>query len=46
MINGISYTDRFWLKATDGLIISSAILMIIAGCFVIYGMSGVNRKLK
>lgn len=46
MINGISYTDRFWLKTTDGLIISSAILMIIAGCFVIYGMSGVNRKLK
>lgn len=46
IINGISYTDRFWLKTTDGLIISSAILIIIAGCFVIYGMSGVNRKLK
>ncbi|MBP3776669.1 MAG: hypothetical protein IJ069_03725 [Prevotella sp.] len=46
IINGITYTDRFWLKATDGLIVSSVILMVIAACFVIYGMSGINRKLK
>ncbi len=46
IINGISYTDRFWLKATDGLIVSSVILMVIAACFVIYGISGMNRKLK
>ena len=46
IINGISYTDRFWLKATDGLIVSSVILIIIAACFVVYGMSGMNRKLK
>ena len=46
IINGISYTDRFWLKATDGLIVSSVILMVIAACFVIYGVSGMNRKLK
>ena len=46
IINGISYTDRFWLKTTDGLIYSSIILFVIAGCFVIYGISGVNRKIK
>ena len=46
IINGISYTDRFWLKTTDGLIYSSIILFVIAGCFVIYGIPGLNRKLK
>ena len=46
IINGISYTDRFWLKTTDGLIYSSIIFFVIAGCFVIYGISGLNRKLK
>ena len=46
IINGISYTDRFWLKITDGLIVSSAILILIAACFVVYGVSGLNRKLK
>ncbi len=46
IINGISYTDRFWLKTTDGLIVSSAILILIAASFVVYGVSGLNRKLK
>lgn len=46
IINNIIYTDRFWLKTTDGLIYSSIILFVIAGCFVIYGISGLNRKLK
>lgn len=46
IINGISYTDRFWLKVTDGLIISSVVLMVIAACGVIYGISGLNRKVK
>ena len=45
IINGISYTDRFWLKTTDGLIVSSFVLIIIAACGVVYGISGVNRKL-
>ena len=45
IINGISYTDRFWLKTTDGLIVSSIVLIIIAACGVVYGISGVNRKL-
>ena len=46
IINGVSYTDRFWLKTTDGLIVSAVILMVIAACFVLYGMSGLNRKSK
>ena len=45
IINGISYTDRFWLKTTDGLIVSSLVLIIIAACGVVYGISGANRKL-
>lgn len=44
VINGISYTNRFWLKTTDGLIVTSLILMVIATCFVAYGVSGMNRK--
>lgn len=46
IINGISYTDRFWLKITDGLIVSSVTLIVIAACFVVYGISGMNRKIK
>ena len=46
IINGISYTNRFWLKVTDGLISSSLVLMFIAACFVVFGLSGINRKVK
>ncbi len=46
IINGVSYTDRFWLKTTDGLIVSSIILIVIAACFVVYGVSGMNRKIE
>ncbi len=46
IINGISYTNRFWLKVTDGLISSSLVLMFIAACFVVFGLSGMNRKIK
>ena len=46
IINGISYTNRFWLKTTDGLIVSSLVLMFIAACFVVFGLSGMNRKVK
>ena len=45
IINGISYTDRFWLKTTDGLILSSIVLIVIAACFVAYGLSGLNRRI-
>ena len=46
IINGISYTNRFWLKVTDGLISSSLVLMFIAVCFVVFGLTGMNRKVK
>ena len=45
IINGISYTDRFWLKTTDGLITVSLIMMVVAACFVAYGLSGINRRI-
>jgi hypothetical protein len=34
------------LKVTDGLISSSLVLMFIAACFVVFGLSGINRKVK
>ncbi|MBQ7419198.1 MAG: hypothetical protein IJV17_00495 [Prevotella sp.] len=46
IINGVSYTNTFWLKTTDGLIVTSLILFVIAACFVAFGVSGLNRKLK
>lgn len=46
IINGISYTDRFWLKTTDGLITVSLIMMVVAACFVAYGLSGINRCIR
>ena len=45
IINGINYTDRFWLKTTDGLITVSLIMMVVAACFVAYGLSGINRRI-
>lgn len=45
LINGISYDDTFWLKVSDGLIVSSVVLMIVAACFVAYGLSGANRRI-
>lgn len=45
LINGINYGDTFWLKVSDGLIVSSVILMVVAGCVVAYGLSGANRRI-
>ena len=43
-INGISYTDGFWLKVSD-MFIYTSLLMIIAGmCVVAYGATKYNRK--
>ena len=43
-INGISYTDSFWLKVSD-MFIYTSLLMIIAGmCVVAYGATKYNRK--
>lgn len=46
LANGVEYTDRFWLKATDMFINTSFILLIVAVGGVIFGLSGYNRKVK
>ena len=46
VINGMVYSDGFWLQVTDMFILSSGILMMVASLSVLYGVSGINRKLK
>lgn len=45
-INGDEYTSVFWLKTTDMLIRTSALLIVVAVGGVLYGMSGLNRRQK
>ncbi len=45
VINGTLFSDAVWLKTADMFIASSTILIIIAAAFVLYGVSGWNRKL-
>lgn len=45
-INGVDYTDAFWLKATDMFIYTSAVLLAVAVAAMAYGASGWNRKAK
>ncbi len=44
IVNGVSFTDRFWLKTSDGIITVSLILTVVAVCCVAYGVSGINRR--
>lgn len=44
VINGTMFSDAFWLKTTDMLIVSSCVLMVVAALFVLYGVSGLNRR--
>ena len=46
LVAAVGSAVRFWLKTTDGLIVSSLILILIAACGVVYGVSGVNRKIE
>ena len=46
LVNGVEYTDTFWLKATDMFINTSIVLLVVAVCGVAFGVSGYNRKLK
>ena len=46
LVNGVEYTDTFWLKATDMFINTSFVLLFVAVCGVVFGLSGYNRKLK
>ena len=46
VVNGTIFSDAFWLKATDMLIVSSVILIVVAAVLVCFGVSGMNRRLK
>lgn len=46
LINGRSYTDSLWLNITDMLIHTSEVLLVLAVAAVIYGMSGINRRIQ
>lgn len=46
VINGQSYTDTFWLRTSDMLINTSLVLIFVAVCAVLFGISGGARKLK
>lgn len=45
-INGDEYASVFWLKTTDMFIRTSVLLIAVAVGGVLYGMSGLNRRLK
>lgn len=44
-VNGVPYTDVFWLKATDMFINTSLVLLAVAVCGVAFGLSGYSRKI-
>lgn len=46
MVNGVEYSDVFWLKATDMFINTASILLFVAVCGVVFGLSGYNRKVN
>lgn len=46
LINGSKYTDSFWLKASDMLINTTCVLLFVAVCGALFGLSGYNRKIK
>ena len=46
IINGKPFDDRFWLRVSDMLINTSAILIVVAAVAILIGYSGIVRKLK
>jgi len=46
MINGLAYTDRFWLRMSDMLINTSLLLISVAAGCTLLGLMGIGRKLK
>lgn len=43
---GTVFSDPFWLKVTDMLTVSAMVLMAVAALLVLYGISGLNRKIS
>lgn len=46
VINGKVFDDSFWLRVSDMLISTSLILILVAVVGVLFGLSGLSRKLK
>ena len=46
IINGKSYTDMSWLNIADMCIHTIEVLFVLAVMAVIYGMSGINRRIQ
>lgn len=45
-VNGVTYSDTFWLRAADMFIVTSGILIFVAVAAVIFGVSGLNRRIR
>lgn len=45
-VNGVEYTDTFWLKATDMFINTSIVMLVVAVAGVIFGLSGYARRMR
>ncbi len=45
-VNGVEFTQAFWLKATDMFINTIAVLLAVAVLGVAFGLSGYGRKLR
>ena len=45
-INGRTFSDGLWLRVADMLINTSLVLIIVAVLGVLFGVSGLSRKLK
>lgn len=46
MVNGVRYSDAFWLRVTDMFINTSIIMLVVAAAGVVFGLSGYVRKMK
>ena len=44
VINGVEYTDEFWLKTADMLIVSSLVLIVVAIGAMAYGATNFMRR--
>ena len=46
IVNGRVFADAFWLRISDMFIWSSLVLIVIAVGCTLYGMTGLQRKVK
>ena len=46
VVNGIVFSDAFWLRASDMFIYTSLLLIAIAVLGVLFGVSGLSRRIN